>query len=70
MEKYSSGDDKRETLLRLTVLGKTYQDRYVTKYHAEWAQNFTNITDEQVRTAIAVIAELQRTMPGRGGNER
>lgn len=70
VEKYSLGDDKRVILLKLTALGKAYQDKYVTKYHTAWAQNLPDVTEEQVQTAITVIARLQEAMPKRGDDER
>lgn len=59
-------EDKRFTLLSLTDKGLQYEKQYVTDYHALWAGKMIDITDEQVTSAIAVIASLQKAMP-RGG---
>lgn len=69
VEKNSLENDGRVPLLRLTELGLFYQNKYVMKYHTEWAKNMSEVTDEQVKTAVQVIEKLRMAMPGGDDNE-
>lgn len=68
--KYETDGDKRSTLLQLTGKGLQYEKKYVMDYHAMWAANMAEISNEEVLTAIHVIKTLQQNMPeGGAGNE-
>lgn len=66
VSKYETTGDKRSIFLRLTDKGAQLEKKYVTDYHAIWAENMTGFTDEQATTAINVIKTLQKAMPGEG----
>lgn len=68
LEKYQQSEDKRVMLVALTDFGKDLQKRYVAEYHREWSERMQDVTEEEVRTVIRVIARLEKTMPG--GEER
>lgn len=62
--KRSDDRDKRVSLLRLTDEGMQCVNKHVLKFHAEWAKELADVTDEQVQEAIEIIEKLQRAMPG------
>ena len=66
--KYECPDDGRATLLKLTELGKEYEEKYVEQYHAAWAKNLDDISDEDVEAVVRTISRLAEAMP-EGGAE-
>lgn len=67
VQKSCDDDDKRYTFLRLTEKGVDCEKQYVTDYHAVWAAQMTEVTDEDASAAIDVIEKLRRAMPKGGG---
>lgn len=70
IEKYPAGEDKRVALLKLTEEGEACVQRYVYDFHSRWAQNLSDISNEEVQNAIRLIERLNQTMPDRGGDNR
>lgn len=64
LEKYQQKEDKRVTLVALTDFGRELQKRYVAEYHRAWSEQMQDVTEEEVKTVIRVIARLEETMPG------
>lgn len=64
LEKYQQKEDKRVTLVALTDFGRELQKRYVAEYHRAWSEQMQDVTEEEVKTVIRVIARLKETMPG------
>ncbi|RDY31904.1 MarR family winged helix-turn-helix transcriptional regulator [Lachnotalea glycerini] len=63
--KYSQQVDKRVTLVKLTQLGKEYEEQYIETYHQYLAQQLSKIEEEEVETAIRVIDKLYQVIKGR-----
>lgn len=64
LEKYQQREDKRVTLVTLTDFGRELQRKYVAEYHRVWSERMQDITEEEVKTVIRVIARLEETIPG------
>ncbi|MDD4849369.1 MAG: MarR family transcriptional regulator [Gemmiger sp.] len=60
--------DKRVTLVALTALGKEYEEKYVTRYHAQWAANMGEVSEAEVQTVVRTLNKLAKAMP-KGENE-
>lgn len=63
VEKYAHLEDKRVTLIRLTALGQEYEQKYVGQYHARWAENLKDVSDEDIKIVVRTINQLAKAMP-------
>lgn len=63
VEKYEFSGDKRVTLLKLTQLGRAYEQKYVERYHTEWAQNLKDVNDADIEIVVRTIHKLAKAMP-------
>lgn len=64
VQKLTDKTDKRVTLLSLTDAGLSCVERHVHKFHSDWADTLSDISDEQAKEAIDIIEKLRHTMPG------